>query len=99
MAYFAKIIADANLTCSHLVKFDFSSCRLNDAGLIYLINALQNNKTIQSFKLCDNFFSEDIESFLLETLNKNTNLTEIILTGNRFSHSCLTKIKKSATTT
>ena len=31
---------------------------------------------------------------LLETLNKNTSLIDIGLTGNRFSHSCLAKIKK-----
>jgi hypothetical protein len=45
MAYFANIVADPN-SCGKLKKFDFSSCRLNDAGLIYLINALQNNKNI-----------------------------------------------------
>ena len=31
---------------------------------------------------------------MLETLNKNTNLVDISLQGNRFSHSCLAKIKK-----
>jgi len=31
---------------------------------------------------------------MLESLNKNTSLTEINLHGNRFSHSCLAKIKK-----
>ena len=35
-----------------------------------------------------------MEAILLETLNKNTTLTEIALTGNRFSHSCIAKIKK-----
>lgn len=35
-----------------------------------------------------------MEAILLETLNKNTTLTEIALTGNRFSHSCLGKVKK-----
>lgn len=93
MAYFANILADPNSSGS-LKKFDFSSCRLNDAGLIYLINALQNNKNICSIKLTDNFFSENVEAILLETLNKNTSLIEIGLTGNRFSHSCLQKIKK-----
>jgi hypothetical protein len=39
MAYFATIIADPNLN-SKLNKIDFSSCRLNDTGLIFLINAL-----------------------------------------------------------
>ena len=93
MAYFANILADPN-SSGRLKKFDFSSCRLNDAGLIYLINALQNNKNICSIKLTDNFFSENVEAILLETLNKNTSLTEIALAGNRFSHSCLQKVKK-----
>jgi len=31
---------------------------------------------------------------LLEALNKNTNLVELNLAGNRFSHSCLAKLKK-----
>ena len=39
MAYFANILADPN-SSGRLRKFDFSACRLNDAGLIYLINAL-----------------------------------------------------------
>jgi Ran GTPase-activating protein (RanGAP) involved in mRNA processing and transport len=45
-------------------------------------------------KLSDNFFSENVEAILLETLNKNTTLVDIALNGNRFSHSCLSKIKK-----
>ena len=39
MAYFANILADPS-SSGRLKKFDFSACRLNDAGLIYLINAL-----------------------------------------------------------
>lgn len=96
MAYFANILADPAQVAS-LKKFDFSSCRLNDTGLIYLINALQNNKQVCSLKLTDNFFSENVEAVLLETLNKNISLTEICLQGNRFSHSCLQKLKKIAT--
>lgn len=34
---------------------------------------------------------------MLETLNKNTTLIDIGLQGNRFSHSCLSKIKKITT--
>lgn len=45
-------------------------------------------------KLIDNYFSEDIEAILLQTLNKNTSLIEIALQRNRLSHSCLSKIKK-----
>ena len=96
MAYFANILADPN-SSGRLRKFDFSACRLNDAGLIYLINALQNNKNVHSIRLTDNFFSENVEAILLETLNKNTILTEIAFGGNRFSHSCLQKVKKITT--
>jgi len=95
LAQFANILADeASPSC--IKKFDFSSCRLNDTGLLYLINSLQNNKVISNMKLVDNFFSENIEAVLLQTLNKNTSLIDIQLQRNRLSHSCLTKIKKIA---
>ena len=88
IAYFANILADDS-TSNKIKKFDFSSCRMNDEGLIYLINALQNNKKVTSIKLTDNFFSENVEAILLETLNKNVSLIEIALQGNRFSHAGL----------
>jgi Ran GTPase-activating protein (RanGAP) involved in mRNA processing and transport len=62
-----------------------------------LIEALQNDKQINQVKLSDNFFSEQIEAIMLEALNKNTNLVELNFSGNRFSHSCLAKIKKITT--
>lgn len=80
-----------------LKKFDMSSCRLNDSGLLHLIEALQVDKQVSQVKLADNFFSEQIETLLLESLNKNTNLVELNFTGNRFSHSCLAKLKKITT--
>ena len=49
---------------------------------------------MHSIRLADTFFSENVEAILLETLNKNTILTEIVFAGNRFSHSCLQKVKK-----
>jgi Ran GTPase-activating protein (RanGAP) involved in mRNA processing and transport len=79
IAYFANILADNENAGNKIKKFDFSSCRMNDEGLIYLINALQNNKKVTSFKLTDNFFSENVEAILLETLNKNISLIEICL--------------------
>ena len=48
-------------------------------------------------KLSDNFFSEQIEGLMLEALNNNTNLVELNFSGNRFSHSCLAKLKKITT--
>lgn len=62
-----------------------------------MIEALQNDKQINQVKLSDNFFSEQIEAIMLEALNKNTNLVELNFSGNRFSHSCLAKIKKITT--
>jgi Ran GTPase-activating protein (RanGAP) involved in mRNA processing and transport len=76
LALFSSIISNPQAQVQ-LKKFDFSSCRLNDAGLHYLISALQNNKNINHIKLADNFFSENVEAILLETLNKNTNLIDI----------------------
>ena len=77
-----------------LKRFELSSCRLNDAALMYVIDCLSSDKQISCVKLSDNFFSEQIEHVMLEALNKNTTLTEVNLAGNRFSHSCLTKLKK-----
>ena len=89
IAYFANILADSDSAGNKIRKFDFSSCRMNDSGLIYLMNSMQNNKKVSSFKLTDNFFSENVEAILLETLNKNVSLIEICLQGNRFSHAGL----------
>lgn len=52
---------------------------------------------ISQIKLTDNFFSESVEAIMLESLNKNTSLVDIGLSGNRFSHSCLAKLKKITT--
>jgi Ran GTPase-activating protein (RanGAP) involved in mRNA processing and transport len=52
---------------------------------------------VSQVKLSDNFFSEQIEGLMLEALNKNTNLVELNFSGNRFSHSCLAKLKKITT--
>lgn len=86
---FSSVLPDTRLR-----KFDFSSCRLNDQGLLYLTTALQLNKSVQKVILKDNFFSESIETTILDALNKNTNLTELNFHGNRFSHSCLARLRK-----
>jgi len=94
---FAMVISGETGTgATKLRRFDFSSCKLNDSGLFFLINALQSNKLISQIKLADNFFSESVEALMLEKLNKNTTLIDIGLLGNRFSHSCIAKIKKIA---
>ena len=74
-----------------LKKFELCSCKMSDRGLIYLLNALQSNPKVTNIKLNDNYFSENIEVLLIDTLNKNSNLIEIGFAGNRFSHSCLKK--------
>lgn len=58
MEFFASIIRGDGHMETKLKRFDFSSCRLNDAGLINLINALEHNKRVCQIKLADNFFSE-----------------------------------------
>ena len=54
LAYFSNIITEHAEDCL-LKKFDCSSCRLNDSGLLYLINALGANGRISNIKLVDNF--------------------------------------------
>ena len=61
---------------------------------MHLIEAMQTDKQVSVVRLADNYFSEQIEAVLLEALNKNTTLVELGLQGNRFSHSCLAKLKK-----
>ena len=46
------------LPSTSLKKFDLSSCRFNDPGLLKLIDYLPQDKTLSSIKLADNFFSE-----------------------------------------
>lgn len=78
LGYFSQIISgESGCGTTKLKKFDFSSCRLNDLGLTFLISALQHNKLVNSIKLADNFFSEGVETLILETLNKNTSLVDI----------------------
>ena len=89
----AVLVGHQGMGGSSLIKFDLSSCRLNDRGLISLVRALSCNKNISQVRLNDNFFSEQIEAQLLELLNKNMHLTEVALHGNRLSHGCLAKIK------
>ena len=88
------IQGEACTGATQLTSFDFSSCKLNDQSLFYLIDGLKNNKLISNIKLADNYFSESVEALMLEKLNKNITLIDIGLQGNRFSHSCLTKVKK-----
>ena len=93
MKYFAEIILNKN-SKSCLTSFDFSSCKIYDQGLIYLLNGLVTNTKINWINLRDNYFSHEIDFVILDFLEKNTYLTHIDLTKNRFSFQCLQKVNK-----
>ena len=93
----AKYFADSilsNESTSSLVSFDFSSCKIYDQGLIYLLNGLTTNEKINWINLRDNYFSHEIDFVILNFLEKNTHLTHIDLIKNRFSFQCLQKVNK-----
>ena len=91
--YFAESILNKEST-SCLVSFDFSSCKIYDQGLIYLLNSLTTNEKINWINLRDNYFSHEIDFVILNFLEKNTHLTHIDLIKNRFSFQCLQKVNK-----
>ena len=91
--YFAENILNKE-SKSCLTNFDFSACKIYDQGLIYLLNGLINNEKISWINLRDNYFSHEIDFVILKFLEKNTYLTHIDLTKNRFSFQCLQKVNK-----
>ena len=93
MKYFSEIILNKGNN-SNLVSFDFSSCKIYDQGLIYLLNSLASNSKINWINLRDNYFSHEIDFVILNFLEKNTTITHIDLTKNRFSFQCLQKVNK-----
>ena len=91
--YFAEsILCKESTSC--LISFDFSSCKIYDQGLIYLLNSLTTNEKINWINLRDNYFSHEIDFVILNFLEKNTHLTHIDLIKNRFSFQCLQKVNK-----
>ena len=93
MRYFADTILNKNSnSCLH--SFDFSSCKIYDQGLIYILNGLTTNTKINRVKLRDNYFSHEIDYVILDFLELNTTLTHLDLTKNRFSFQCLQKVNK-----
>ena len=93
MKYFADTILIKTST-SCLNNFDFSSCKIYDQGLIFVLNGLISNNKINWINLRDNYFSHEIDFVILDFLEKNTYLTHIDLTRNRFSFQCLQKVNK-----
>jgi len=59
-----------------------------------LIEVLTSDKQLSLVRLENNYFSEQVEQFVLESLAKNQSLTECSFLGNRFSHSFLAKVQK-----
>ena len=93
MKYFAETILSPD-TSSNLTAFDFSSCKIYDQGLIYLLNELSRNEKITWINLRDNYFSHEIDFVVLNFLEKNKKLTYLDLSKNRFSFQCLQKVNK-----
>ena len=93
MKYFADTILSQETT-SNLTAFDFSSCKIYDQGLIYLLNELTKNEKITWVNLRENFFSHEIDFVILNFLEKNTKVTHFDLKKNRFSFQCLQKVDK-----
>ena len=91
--YFAETILSKE-TNSLINSFDFSSCKIYDQGLIYILHALIDNNKIFWINLRDNFFSHEIDFVILKFLEKNSYITHIDLTKNRFSFQCLQKVNK-----
>ena len=84
-----KILSQDTTSC--LEYFDFSSSKIYDQGLIYILNELQNNRKIRKIKLRDNYFSHEIDYVTVEFVEKNTTLIHFDLSKNRLSHQCLLK--------
>ena len=93
MKYFSETILSKE-SKSNLISFDFSSCKIYDQGLIYLLHSLATNARINWINLRDNYFSHEIDFVILNFLEKNTHLTHIDLVKNRFSFQCLQKVNK-----
>ena len=93
MKYFSEVNLSKD-NKSNLVSFDFSSCKIYDQGLIYLLNSLTTNTKINWINVRDNYFSQQIDFVILNYLEKNTTITHIDLTKNRFSFKCLQNVNK-----
>jgi hypothetical protein len=75
-----------------LEYFDFSSSKIYDQGLIYLLHQLQYNTSVKKVKLNDNYFTHEVDLLLVEYLDKNSTLTKFEIEKNRLSYLCMTKV-------
>jgi hypothetical protein len=93
MKYFANTIL-VNYSKSNVIYFDFSSCKIYDQGLVYLLNELQSNTIIRRVKLRDNYISHEIDYVVLEFIEKNFHLLSLDLTKNRLSNLCQSTVSR-----
>lgn len=93
MKYFSSEILSPNST-SKITKFDFSQSKINDQGLIYLLNDLRGNTKIKRVKLRDNYFTHEIDYVILDLIEQNTSLLHLDLSKNRLSLQCLRRVNE-----
>lgn len=77
-----------------LEYFDFSSSKIYDQGLIYLLHQLQYNTSVKKVKLSDNYFTHEVDLLLVEYLDKNNTLIKFEVEKNRLSYLCMSKVKE-----
>jgi Ran GTPase-activating protein (RanGAP) involved in mRNA processing and transport len=93
MEYFANTVL-VNHSNSNLTSFDFSSCKIYDQGLIFVLSNLVDNKKITKIKMKDNYFSHEIDYVVIDFIVKNTNLKYLDLSKNRLSFQCIQKLQQ-----
>lgn len=79
---------------TQLEYFDFSSSKIYDQGLIYLLHQLQHNISVTKVKLRDNYFTHEVDLLLIEYLDKNYSLTKFDIEKNRLSLLCVSKVNE-----
>lgn len=77
-----------------LERIDLSSSRIGDNGILFFLEKTENCENLKYIKAIDNFISEKIEKIMIDILERNKNLVEFAVHGNRLSVCCLNRIKK-----
>ncbi|CAF1259758.1 unnamed protein product [Rotaria sp. Silwood1] len=80
-----KIIADALITNTTLIKLNLSQCQIDDQGAQYLADVLKQNKTLISLYLHKNQISNYGVRFLADALIQNKTLTTLDLSHNNIN--------------
>jgi chromosome segregation ATPase len=87
-----KAIEKTRVNKVKLESFDFSSSKIYDQGLIYLLDKLKDNTTLTTIKLKDNYFTHEVDLLVLEYLEPNRTITTFNVEKNRLSLLCMKKI-------